>query len=484
MEDSENMAVNEQCDQADSEPGGGAETTVGGANEDNTEKQEKTEDGANEREACDCEGGANESEAYECEGGANEDNTENQENTGAGANESEAYEREGGANESEASERGANESEASEREGGANESEASERGANESEASEREGGANESEASEREGGVTEHVNTVEEENKETDITQHKAGEQEKETEVNKKKESEVEEGKESNNVPHSEDNDSCDKEGQLEEKHKEDEKRKKQTEGKTKTKKDERDTKEKKETKDGVKIKAENLSRKSTKSSNCSRAARPSTRRDAMAKFQKEQTPGVRNFKVQRTSIGMAGGASIKQKILNWCRNKTQKYEGVCIENFSSSWSDGLAFCALVHRFFPSAFDFSSLKASEREKNFSLAFSTAESLADCCPLLEVSDMLLMGNRPDPLCVFTYVQALCHHLSKIEKERREKETDTNTEEDPGVSDANGERDESGQNEQTEENASYSGMQTEQETDPNENIINVVDEKLNE
>lgn len=112
------------------------------------------------------------------------------------------------------------------------------------------------------------------------------------------------------------------------------------------------------------------------------------------------------------------------------------------------------------------------------------------SLADCCPLLEVSDMLLMGNKPDPLCVFTYVQALCHHLSKIEKERREKESaeDTNTEDDRGVSEANekgdGEGDDSRQNEETEENTSDSGMKTEQETDPSENVINVVDEKLNE
>lgn len=97
-------------------------------------------------------------------------------------------------------------------------------------------------------------------------------------------------------------------------------------------------------------------------------------------------------------------------------------------------------------------------------------------------------MLLMGNKPDPLCVFTYVQALCHHLSKIEKERREKEStekDTNTEEDRGVSEANekadGERDESRQNE---ENTSDCGIKTEQETDPNGNVINVVDEKLNE
>ncbi|KAM9470344.1 smoothelin-like 1 [Clarias gariepinus] len=154
------------------------------------------------------------------------------------------------------------------------------------------------------------------------------------------------------------------------------------------------------------------------------RSSRPSARREALAKFQQDTTPGVRNFKVQKTSAGISAGASIKQKILHWCSSRTRAYEGVSVENFSSSWSDGLAFCALVHRFFPSAFDFSSLKASEREKNFTLAFSMAESLAGCCPLLDVSDMVLMGNKPDPFSVFTYVQSLCQHLSKIEQERRE------------------------------------------------------------
>ncbi|XP_038867597.1 smoothelin-like protein 1 [Salvelinus namaycush] len=158
------------------------------------------------------------------------------------------------------------------------------------------------------------------------------------------------------------------------------------------------------------------------------RSARPSTKKDIIAKFQKNdsETPVVRNFKLQRSSMAVANGASIKQKVLSWCQNKTRKYEGVSIENFSSSWCDGLAFCALIHRFFPDAFDFSALRSSEREKNFTLAFNTAETMADCCPLLEVGDMILMGNSPDPMCVFTYVQALCHHLSKIEKERKDKE----------------------------------------------------------
>ncbi|KAK2838972.1 hypothetical protein Q7C36_013786 [Tachysurus vachellii] len=184
-----------------------------------------------------------------------------------------------------------------------------------------------------------------------------------------------------------------------------------------------RDKQEKTKGKSGV-APSSSAPRTSMQLSSRQRGARPSARRDAMAKFQQDSTPAVRNFKVQKASTGMSVGTSIKQKILHWCSSKTRGYEGVSIENFSSSWSDGLAFCALVHRFFPSAFDFSSLKASEREKNFTLAFSMAESLAGCCPLLDVSDMVLMGKKPDPFSVFTYVQSLCQHLSKIEQERRE------------------------------------------------------------
>lgn len=50
----------------------------------------------------------------------------------------------------------------------------------------------------------------------------------------------------------------------------------------------------------------------------------------------------------------------------------------VDIQNFSSSWSNGMAFCALVHNFFPDAFDYSSLSPSNRRQNFEVAFSNAE----------------------------------------------------------------------------------------------------------
>ena len=52
--------------------------------------------------------------------------------------------------------------------------------------------------------------------------------------------------------------------------------------------------------------------------------------------------------------------------------------QGVNIENFSGSWADGLAFCALIHHFFPDAFDYSKLSASNRRENFEIAFKTIE----------------------------------------------------------------------------------------------------------
>jgi len=51
--------------------------------------------------------------------------------------------------------------------------------------------------------------------------------------------------------------------------------------------------------------------------------------------------------------------------------------QNVKIENFSSSWSDGLAFCALIHHFFPDAFDYSLLDSKNRKQNFDLAFKVA-----------------------------------------------------------------------------------------------------------
>ncbi|XP_028312999.1 smoothelin isoform X5 [Gouania willdenowi] len=148
-------------------------------------------------------------------------------------------------------------------------------------------------------------------------------------------------------------------------------------------------------------------------------------RKAMIEKFEKEGggpgNPAVAKVnKVQRsTSFGVPNANSIKQMLLDWCRAKTRSYEHVDIQNFSSSWSNGMAFCALVHNFFPDAFDYDSLSPSNRRHNFEVAFSAAETHANCMPLLEVEDMMIMGNKPDSKCVFTYVQSLVNHLRRHE-----------------------------------------------------------------
>ena len=52
--------------------------------------------------------------------------------------------------------------------------------------------------------------------------------------------------------------------------------------------------------------------------------------------------------------------------------------QNVKIENFSTSWNNGLAFCALIHHYYPDAFDYQQLDARNRAYNFDLAFRTAE----------------------------------------------------------------------------------------------------------
>ncbi|KTG43681.1 hypothetical protein cypCar_00017352 [Cyprinus carpio] len=116
------------------------------------------------------------------------------------------------------------------------------------------------------------------------------------------------------------------------------------------------------------------------------------------------------------SAVGGPNTKDVKQMLLDWCRVKTEPYEGVNIQNFSSSWADGLAFCALVHRFFPEGFEYCTLDPYDRRANFEKAFKTAETLADCPPLLDVDDLMRM-REPDWKCVYTYIQEFYRCLAE-------------------------------------------------------------------
>ena len=51
-----------------------------------------------------------------------------------------------------------------------------------------------------------------------------------------------------------------------------------------------------------------------------------------------------------------------------------------------------------------------------------IAFRVADEVLGAMPLLEVDDMLIMKDRPDWKCVFTYVQSLYRHGRDFEAKK--------------------------------------------------------------
>ncbi|XP_030689461.2 EH domain-binding protein 1-like protein 1 isoform X5 [Globicephala melas] len=104
---------------------------------------------------------------------------------------------------------------------------------------------------------------------------------------------------------------------------------------------------------------------------------------------------------------------SFSQSLLEWCQEVTAGYRGVRITNFTTSWRNGLAFCAILHRFHPDKIDFASLDPLNIKQNNKQAFDGFAALG-VSRLLEPADMVLL-SVPDKLIVMTYlcqIRAFC------------------------------------------------------------------------
>ncbi|XP_054481850.1 calponin homology domain-containing protein DDB_G0272472 isoform X7 [Anoplopoma fimbria] len=111
------------------------------------------------------------------------------------------------------------------------------------------------------------------------------------------------------------------------------------------------------------------------------------------------------------------GLVTSSQSLLQWCQDITNGYRGVKVTNFSTSWRNGLAFCAILHNFHPDKIDFDKLDSHDIKINNKKAFDGFEALG-ISRLLEPSDMVLL-SVPDRLIVMTYLSQIRSHFTNQE-----------------------------------------------------------------
>ncbi|KAK5789535.1 hypothetical protein VI817_008658 [Penicillium citrinum] len=112
-------------------------------------------------------------------------------------------------------------------------------------------------------------------------------------------------------------------------------------------------------------------------------------------------------------------GMTAKEGLLLWCQRKTACYEDVEVRDFSSSWNNGLAFCALLDIHRPDLIDYDSLDKNDHRGNMKLAFDIASNEIGIPDLLDVDDVCDVP-RPDERSLMTYIAYWFHAFSQLER----------------------------------------------------------------
>lgn len=112
-------------------------------------------------------------------------------------------------------------------------------------------------------------------------------------------------------------------------------------------------------------------------------------------------------------------GLTAKEGLLLWCQRKTACYDEVEVRNFTDSWNDGLAFCALLDIHRPDLIDYDALDKSDHRGNMQLAFDIASKEIGIPDLLDVEDVCDVA-KPDERSLMTYIAYWFHAFSQMEK----------------------------------------------------------------
>ena len=104
-----------------------------------------------------------------------------------------------------------------------------------------------------------------------------------------------------------------------------------------------------------------------------------------------------------------------------WCQMKTAGYHNVNVRNFTTSWRDGLAFNAIIHKHRADLIQYDKLSKSNAMYNLNQAFETADKEFGLVKLLDAE--VIFVDTPDKKSIITYVVTYYHYFDKLKQETR-------------------------------------------------------------
>ncbi|XP_022109073.1 F-actin-methionine sulfoxide oxidase MICAL3-like isoform X4 [Acanthaster planci] len=111
--------------------------------------------------------------------------------------------------------------------------------------------------------------------------------------------------------------------------------------------------------------------------------------------------------KMEKQMLNRTGSIVRGSKLLMWCQRVTDTYKNVHIDNMTTSWRNGLALCAIIHRYRPHLIDFNSLREEDIVRNNQLAFDLAEREFGISPTMTGEEIAAM-EAPDKLTMVVYI----------------------------------------------------------------------------
>lgn len=125
------------------------------------------------------------------------------------------------------------------------------------------------------------------------------------------------------------------------------------------------------------------------------------------------------------STILNASKDSISNSLIDWCNEKLKKeasvtnnsnkklFSHLVVNDFSTSWTNGLAFCAIMHHYRPNLIDLDSLDENDFKKNLKQAFNAADQ-ESIMRVVDIGD-ILNKKTIDQLSIMTYLYQIKNHF---------------------------------------------------------------------